>query len=287
MSTVYLDGAYVPKGEAKVSVDDRGFLFGDGVYEVTPCYGGVPFYLDRHLDRLRHGLEWMRIDFDAGVLEAVFRRLLEENDLTSAETALVYVQITRGVAPRTHPFPAEPVAPTVYAFAKAWSRPAPERWEQGFRAVTVPDRRWARVDIKTIALLPNVLAYQAGVDAGVDDVIQVRDGIALEGAHNNLFGVFEGTVVTHPRTNVVLPGISRGLVLELAAKNGIPVEERPIEVEELSAADELFFTGTTSEVRPTVEVDGRPVGDGRVGPVTQALSKAFRREIERVRRKGW
>jgi D-alanine transaminase len=286
VSTVYLDGAYVPKEEARVSVDDRGFLFADGVYEVTPCYAGVPFHLDRHLARLRRGLAWMRIDFDANALEEVHRRLLTENDLGSAETALVYVQVTRGVAPRTHAFPVEPVTPTVYAFAKTWTRPAPERWDRGFRAITVPDRRWARVDIKTIALLPNVLAYQAGVDAGVDDVIQVRDGIALEGAHNNFFGVFDGTVVTHPLTHAVLPGVSRGLVLELAAKNGMPVQERPIAVEELGAAEELFFTGTTSEVRPTVEVDGRPVGDGRVGPVTRALAQAFRIEVERAKRKG-
>ncbi len=287
MSTVYLDGAYVPKDDAKVSVDDRGFLFGDGVYEVTPCYGGVPFLLDRHLDRLRSGLGWMRIDFDVAGLEDVFRTLLAENDLTGAETSLVYTQVTRGVAPRAHPFPSEPVEPTVYAFAKAWTRPGPGRWEQGFRAITVPDLRWARVNVKTIALLPNVLAYQAGVEAGVDDVIQVRDGIALEGAHNNLFAVLDGTLVTHPLTNVVLPGVTRGLVLELARRNGIPVEERPIAVEELPTADELFFTGTTSEIKPTVEVDGRPVGAGRIGPVTKVLHEAFHREVDRAKRAGW
>ncbi len=287
MSTVYLNGTYVPKEEAKISVDDRGFLFADGVYEVTPCYAGVPFHLDRHLERLGRGLAWMRIGFDASSLREVHRRLLADNGLESAETSLVYVQITRGVAPRAHAFPAEPVSPTVYAFAKSWARPSEERWERGFRAITVPDRRWARVDVKTIALLPNVLAYQAGVEAGVDDVIQVRDGVALEGAHNNFFGVFDGTVVTHPETNVVLPGVTRRLVIELAARNGIAVEERPIGVEELAGADELFFTGTTTEVRPTVEVDGRTVADGRVGPVTRALAGAFRREVERVRCKGW
>lgn len=283
MSTVYLNGEYLPRSDAKVSVDDRGFLFADGVYEVTPFYGGVPFYLDRHLARLERGLEWMRIDFDARSLEEVHYRLLEENGVTDAESALVYLQITRGVAPRSHPFPAEPVDPTVYAFAKAWSRPPAEEWDQGYRAVTIPDRRWARVDIKTIALLPNVFAYQAAVDAGVTDAIQVRDGVALEGAHNNLFAVFDGTVATHPETNVILPGITRSVILELAAREGIPVEERPIMVEELARADEIFFTGTSSEVRPTVEVDGRAVGDGTPGPVTRALSDAFHRHIEEVR----
>ena len=286
MSTVYLDGAYVPKDDAKVSVDDRGFLFGDGVYEVTPCYRGVTFLLERHLDRLRRGLAWMRIGFDESALESVFRRLLADNGLEDVETSLCYVQITRGVAPRSHPFPTGAVEPTVYAFAKAWMRPTPERWKKGFRAITVPDLRWSRVDVKTIALLPNVLAYQAGVEAGVDDVIQVRDGIALEGAHNNLFAVFDGTIATHPLTNVVLPGVTRGLVVELARENHIPVEERPIAVEELATADEIFFTGTTSEIKPTVEVDGRPVADGRVGPVTKVLSKAFQRRIERAKQGG-
>jgi D-alanine transaminase len=283
MSTVYLNGEYIPKDEAKISVDDRGFLFADGVYEVTPFYQGVPFHLDRHMARLRRGLAWMRIDYDVAPLEEIHRRLLVDNAVDTAETSMVYLQITRGVAPRSHPFPTTPVPPTVYVFARAWQRPPAEVWERGFNAVTVPDRRWARVDIKTIGLLPNVLAYQAAVEAGATDAIQVRDGIALEGAHTNLFGVFDGTLVTHPATNVVLPGITRGVVLELARANGIHVEERPILVEELAEADELFFTGTTAEVRPTVEVDGRPVADGRVGPVTHALAKAFQRYIGRAK----
>jgi D-alanine transaminase len=283
MSMVYLNGEFIPKDEAKISVDDRGFLFADGVYEVTPFYGGVPFYLDRHLARLRRGLSWMRIDYDTEPLPDIHRRLLELNELEGADTAMVYLQITRGVAPRSHPFPRDPVPPTVYAFAKTWQRPSQEDWDRGFAAVTMPDRRWTRVDIKTIALLPNVLAYQAAVDAGATDAIQVRDGVALEGAHNNLFGVFDGTVVTHPVTNVILPGITRSVVLELARRNGIPAEERPILVEELAGAEELFFTGTTNEVRPTVRVDGRPVADGKVGPVTRALATAFAREVRKVK----
>jgi D-alanine transaminase len=286
MSTVYLNGEFIPKEEAKISVDDRGFLFADGVYEVTPFYEGVPFYLDRHMARLRRGLAWMRIRYDVDVLPGIHERLLEINGVDEAETSIVYLQITRGVAPRSHPFPKDPVAPTVYAFAKAWLRPSPEEWERGFRAVTVPDRRWTRVDVKTIGLLPNVLAYQAAVDAGVSDAIQVRDGIALEGAHNNLFGVFDGTLVTHPATNVILPGITRSVVLDAARRNGIPVEERPILVEELADAEELFFTGTTNEVHPTVEVDGRAVGNGKVGPVTRALAAAFAKEVARVREAG-
>ena len=280
MSTVYLNGEYLPKSEAHVSVDDRGFLLGDGVYEVTPCG------LDRHLRRMKSGLEWMRIDFDVEVLDGIHRTLIARNELGVADRAMVYVQITRGAAPRTHYFPTAPVEPTVYAYAAEWSRPADEVWASGFRAITVPDRRWSRVDIKTICLLPNALAYQAAKDAGVDDAIMVRDGVALEGAHQNFWGVFGGTVVTHPATHQILPGITRGLVLEIADELGIPVEQRAIAVEELSLADELFFTGTTGEVKPCVEVDGRQVGSGRVGPVTQRLSDAFLARVEETRVAG-
>ena len=286
MSTVYLNGEYLPKDEAKISVDDRGFLLADGVYEVTCFYEGVPFYQDRHLARLRRGLEWMRIPFDARVMDEVSSQLIAHNALESASTSLVYMQITRGVAPRTHYFPKEPVTPTVYAFAKAWDRPVPERWNQGFSAQTVTDRRWGRVDIKTICLLPNVLAFQEALDAGADDAILVKDGVALEGAHQNFWGVFGGTVVTHPVTQIILPGITRGVVLEVARDQGIPVEERPIQVEELARADELFFTGTTGEVRSCVKVDGRAVGKGGVGPVTRALSEGFMKRVERVKQEA-
>lgn len=282
MSTVYLNGDYLPKSEAKVSVDDRGFLLADGVYEVTPFYRGIPFGFDRHLARLERGLEWMRIAFDVEPVEEVHRRLIAENGLETAARSLVYLQITRGVAPRTHYFPKDPVTPTVYAYAQAWERPAADVWEKGFTAATVPDLRWGRVDIKTICLLPNVIGFQNAIDAGADDALLVRDGMALEGPHQNFWGVFGGTVVTHPTTQHILPGITRGVIVELAREQGIPVEERPIAVEELPGADELFFTGTTGEVRPCVRVDGRPVGDGRVGPVTRALSDAFLARVAQV-----
>jgi len=279
MTTVYLNGEYLPKSDAHVSVDDRGFLLGDGVYEVTPFYEGVPFALDRHIERMRHGLDWLRIGFDVSTLDAVNRELVRRNGLEDADRALVYLQVTRGAAPRTHYFPIGPVSPTVYAYAASWSRPSNEVWMRGFRAITVPDRRWSRVDIKTIGLLPNVLAYQAARDAGADDAILVRDGVAIEGAHQNFWAVVDGKAVTHPKTNLILPGITRDVVLELAAEEGIEIEERAIAVEELATAEELFFTGTTGEVRPCVEVDGKSVGDGAVGPVTRRLSDAFLRRV--------
>lgn len=275
MSVVHLNGDYLPADEAAVPVSDRGFLFGDGVYEVTPAYRGRLFRWPEHLSRMRRGLAALGIDYDAAALEVVKRGLLARNGLDDVPVAYVYVQVTRGVAPRTHAFPDPPVPPTVYGFANEYVRPAREVWERGYRAVTVPDQRWALAEIKAIALLPNCLAQQAAVEAGVSDAIFVRDGIALEGSHNNLFAVFDGVVTTAPKSNYILHGVTRDLVIELAAGLGLPVAERAIPLAELYRADEVFFTGTTTEVRPSVEVDGRKIGDGRVGPVATRLFDAF------------
>ncbi len=275
MSTVYLNGEYIPKEEAFISVDDRGFLFGDGIYEVTAAYEGRLFRWDRHLARMRRGLSALRIDFDPASLEEVHHRLIRENGLGSVPVSYVYAEITRGVAPRTHKFPPGPVAPTVYLFAGEYHRPPREEWEKGYRAVTVQDLRWLRRDLKTVQLLANVLGAQAGVDRGVHEIVYVSDGMAIEGSHNNLFMVFDGTLVTHPTSNQILPGITREVLLKLAPELGIPVRERPVPVEELYQADEVFHSGTLSEVKPCVEVDGRPIGSGKVGPVTRALFEAF------------
>lgn len=279
MSTVYVNGRYVASDEASISVHDRGFLFADGLYEVTPAYEGRFFRMDRHMARLARGLDALRIDFDPGELVEVHARLMIENDLIDAEAAIVYVQVTRGAAPRTHAFPDPPVRPTVYAAAREYVRPDAEAWEHGSKAITVPDRRWGRVDIKSVALLPNVLAQQAAVDAGAKDALLVRDGVALEGSHNNFFAVFDGVVVTHPATNTILHGITREYVLELAREREIPVVERAIMVEELASAEEAFFTGTTTEIRPCVEIDGRPVGKGVPGPIAKRLQGAFTRGV--------
>lgn len=283
MSTVYLNGSFMPKDEAKISPDDRGFLLGDGLYEVTPFYEGVPFGFDRHLERLSKGLAWLRIDFDVESLIDMHHGLIEKNGLEGADRSMVYMQLTRGAAPRTHYFPEGDVIPTIYASAKEWSRPSDEAWQRGFTAVTVPDRRWSRVDIKTICLLPNAMAFQDAKDRGADDAILVRDGVAIEGAHQNFWGVYGGAVVTHPTTGHILPGITRAIVLEEARAAGIPVEERPIQVEDLPCANELFFTGTTGEVRPISQVDGVTIGAGGVGPITQKLSDAFLARVNAVK----
>lgn len=275
MGIVYLRGEYLPADEAKVPVNDRGFLFADGVYEVTPAYRGRLFRWDQHLARMRRGLADIAIDFDAASLREVKEELLARNGLTDVPVAYVYVQVSRGVAPRSHAFPDPSVAPTVYGFANQYHRPMPDRWQRGFDAVTVPDQRWSRCDIKAIALLPNVLAQQAAADAGVTDAIFVRDGMALEGSHANLFAVFDGVLATSPKSNYILHGVTRDFVIELAQRLGIPVEERAFTLAELYAADEVFLSGTTTEVRPSVEVDGRKIGDGRVGPVACALFEEF------------
>jgi D-alanine transaminase len=275
MSLVYLNGDYLPKEGAVVSVNDRGFLFGDGIYEVTAIYYGRLFRWDRHLARIRRGLASLRIDFDPSGLEDVHNRLVEENDLAGAQVSYVYAQITRGAAERTHKFPPDPPLPTVYLFSGEYHRPPREEWEQGFRSVTVHDQRWARRDLKTIQLLANVLGAQTAVDEGADEIVFVHEGMAIEGSHNNFFMVFGDTLVTHPLSNQILPGITREAVFDMAGDLGFEVQERLVPVAEMFQADEAFHTGTLSEVKPCVEVDGRPIGNGKVGPVTRALFDAF------------
>lgn len=279
---VFLNGEHLPRSRARISPDDRGFLFGDGLYEVTPAYDGRFLALDRHLARLQRGCRALRIVLPER-LEDIHRELLERNGLLDAPMSIVYLQVTRGVAPRTHAFPDPPVSPTVYAWAKAFQRPEEEDWERGYGAVTVPDQRWSRADLKTVQLLPLAMAQQTAHEAGEADALLVRDGVALEGAHNNVFFVFDETLVTHPASNQILPGITRGIVLEEARRAAIPVEERPVSLSELEEASEVFFTGTTTEVRPTVRIDGRPLGDGVVGPVTRRVRELF---LERVARES-
>ncbi|HSM35337.1 MAG TPA: aminotransferase class IV [Longimicrobiales bacterium] len=272
---VYLDGAFVDASDARVSVADRGFLFADGVYEVVRVYDGRMVFLEEHLERLRRGLSELTIDWDgAGGLETIARRLLAENGLERSDATL-YVQVTRG-APRrrSHTFP-EGVRPTVYAAAQAYPRHAAERYRDGVGALLVDDQRWKRRDIKSIALLPNVLANQRAHENGAFEALFVEGGCLLEGSHSNLFAVEDGVAITHPTTTEILPGITRAVVLGLAADVGVEVREEPIPADRLGAFSELFLTGTTTEVMPVTRVDGAPVGDGRPGPVARALQAAY------------
>jgi D-alanine transaminase len=273
---VYLDGRIIDHSDAMVSVDDRGFLFADGVYEVIRVYDGRAFLAEPHVERLRTGLTALRIDASVanGVLVPA-EQLLDENGLRQGD-ATIYIQVTRGAAPRKHAFPAGDVRPTVYIAAKPFAQHPHTYFDEGIAAVTVPDTRWSRCDIKSISLLPNVLANQQAKDAGAFEALFVKDGVVIEGSHSNLLGVIDGVVVTYPECNYILGGITRTLVLDLARELGIPVREGPILLDRLEAAEELFLSGTTTEVMPITVVDGRPVGDGVPGPITRRLLQAYR-----------
>jgi len=287
---VYLDGAYLPREDARISPDDRGFTFGDGVYEVTPIYRGHPLAMEARLARLRNGLSNLRIEWDVSAALPIYRELLDRNDLADAPMVVLYLQITRGAATRTHQFPPAGTPPTVYANARAYERPSRAEWDRGASAITFPDFRWGRADIKSLQLLPNVLAQEAARREGADEAILIRDGIALEGARSNLFLVRSGVLWTHPTSNQILTGASRGVILELAAEKGYEVREGPTPVDELARASEVFLTGSVTELRPLVRIDGRPVGTGAVGPVSHDLYDAFleriRTAVERQRPKG-
>lgn len=271
---LYLNGEFVPAATATVSVNDRGFLFADGCYEVTVAVEGCCIALDRHLARLQRTLDALRIGFDAESLAGVHHELIERNGLAGSPLASVYVQITRGVAPRTHAFPVG-VPPTVLVRAQELAGPSRSKVEHGTRAITAADIRWGRVDMKTTGLLPNVLAQQAALDAGVDDVIMHRDGMVTEGSHTNVFGVIDGALVTAPTDHRILPGVIRGIVVEMARASGVAVDEREWSLDELFVADEVFMTSTTTGAVPVVEVDRRAVGDGSRGPVTMRMHDLY------------
>lgn len=269
------EGAFLPESDAGIRPDDRGFLFGDGIYEVIRCYGSRMLLLDRHLARLcRNAAEVRLARPDPKELAAIGGRLVNENGLGRSD-ATVYIQLTRGAAPRRHAFPDPPVPPTLYVRAAAFD-PATVTDENGISAVTVPDIRWTRCDIKTICLLPGVLARQRACEAGAAEALFVRDGRVTEGTHTNIFGARAGELLTHPAGPHILDGITRQLIIELAAGLDIPVRETPILEEELPALDELLLTGTTVEVAPVIKLNGRPVADGRPGPLTRRLQAAFR-----------
>lgn len=272
---VFYNGRFLSKEKVRISPDDRGFLFADGAYEVIRVYAGEPFLMEAHIRRLRYSLSELQITLpQIEELQAVARRLIDRNDLSGGE-ATIYVQVTRGVAPRKHAFPSPPTPPTVYVTASPFC-PRPETWEEGVRVTLVPDIRWTRCDIKSLALLPNVLASQQAKVRGAEEAIFVREGVLTEGAHTNVCAVLEGQLVTHPATNQILAGITRGLVLDLCSQLGIPHRQDPIPAGSLRAASELMILGTTTEIMPVVQVDSWQVSDGRPGPVTRRLQAAFR-----------
>lgn len=275
---MFLNGRYVPYEEARIPVEDRGFLFGDGVYEVVKVYRGRPFRLQEHLARLQRSAREILLELPDVDWEGVVDRLVRGGNLSDRD-ATVYIEVSRGSGPRAHHFPPAGTPPTVLALAREFPGVPPEYRERGATAITHPDLRWARCDIKSVNLLPNVLAKEKAVRAGAYEAILVRDGVAVEGSSSNVFAVLDGAVVTHPEGPRILSGVTRAVVLGLARDLGYRVVEAPILVSDLGRASELFVTSTTAEVMPIVSVDGNPVGDGRPGPVATRLLEAFMRLV--------
>jgi len=277
--TVYLNGEYVPADQATISPFDRGFIFADGVYDVVRYYGGQPFTMPEHLSRLADSMTQVRLAMPADQpgFDEISEQLVGRN---GAADCYVYWQVTRGAAPRDHRFPAAELPVTTFAFVK----PMPPLVRQGppasMKVITHPETRWARCSIKSIALLPNVLARQAAEDAGCDEAIFVRDdGTVTEGTARSIFAVIDGHLRTHPLDGSILPSITRRVVIDLAGELDLSVDESAFDRDEMMRAEELFLVGTTTEVRPVVAVDGRSIGDGKVGPRTVQLTEAMRRRI--------
>lgn len=270
MSICYLDGQYLPLSEARVSPMDRGFLFGDGAYEVIPVYSRRPFRLEEHIARLGNTLEALRLPnpHGADAWAAIVRELVARNDWQDQS---VYLQVTRGADDkRNHAFPAV-IRPTVFLMSDALLTPPAAQLESGVGAVSAADFRWLRCDLKTVALLANCLLRQQAVEQGCAETILFRDGFLTEGAASNIFIVRDGVMLTPPKSHLMLPGITYDVVLELAQRHGLAHEVREILEDEVRAADEIWMTSSTKEVLAITTLDGRPVGNGRPGPVGRQM----------------
>jgi D-alanine transaminase len=288
--TIYLNGEFMPIEEAKVSVLDRGFIFGDGVYEVIPAYSRRAFRLPEHLKRLQHSLDGIKLPnpHDEAEWTRVVEELIARNE---GEDQYLYLHITRGAAKRDHAFPNPPVQPTVFAMSSPLPSPPAALLESGIACITAQDNRWLRCDIKAIALLPNVLLRQMAVDAGCAETILIRDdpatgnGFMTEGAASNIFVVKNGVLLAPPKDNLMLPGITYDVILEIAAANGIPCEIRRVLKEELFSADELLLTSSTKEVLAITHLDGKPVGNGKPGAMFARLHELYQDFKHHVMRK--
>ncbi len=268
--SVYLNGHYLPLSEAQVSVLDRGFLFGDGVYEVIPAYSGRLFRFEDHIQRLNNSLRAIRLDLPKTVAEwqTIFEPMLD-----AGKDQAVYLQITRGfAAKRDHGFPT-PSVPTVFAMVTDM-QPFAGR-DQGIKAMTLDDTRWQLCNVKAINLLANVLLRQEALDQGCQEAVLVRNGYVTEGAASNVFAVIDGEIITPPKGNELLPGITRDVILELAEANQILCREDVIAVEALQNASEIWLASSLREIVPVIELDCLTIGNGKPGPVYQKMDQLF------------
>jgi len=275
----YFNGQYLEKDEITVSPDDRGFLFSDGIYEVVRFYNNKPFRIDEHQKRMEDGARALRFNRDSfPEFGDIARQLQVKNNLLSVESTIVYFQITRGVAPRSHSFPKKETPLTIYSFTREFPGNINEQID-GAHAITVTDTRWSRCDIKSISLLANTLAHQAARDHGAVEALFIRENIVQEGSHSNIGIYANGIIKTAPISNFILEGITRRAVLELCNALHIPFSEEPISKEDLYNAEEVFIVGTTVEITPIIRIDDRDIGKKRPGSVTRDLQNAFRKLV--------
>lgn len=279
MNWILRNEGILPRSKAQVDIDDRGHQFGDGIYEVIRVYGGLPFLMRPHLDRLRRSAReiGMAPHWDDTTLRGRCDELVARERMGDG---ILYIQVTRGVCPRLQVFPSDDVTPQITAYARPMPRPRGETGN-GLRAHIVADMRWLRCDIKSINLLPNLLARQKAKEHGCEEAIQHRDGTVTEGAFSNAYIVAGGTIHTHPRNNLILGGITRAHILDLCAAADIPVVEEAFRVADLRRADEIFISSTANEIAPVVHLDGEPVANGKPGPVTRRLQAAFAETLPR------
>jgi D-alanine transaminase len=283
MEIGYLNGSFIPKEQISISPDDRGFLFGDGVYEVVRWYEGFFFDMDGHHSRLKRSLRELRITWSrADLFPSIALELIKQNKLEN-QSAMVYFQLTRGAAPRTHSFPSPEVKPTIYAYA--WSfTPDTASKQSGIKVMLKEDIRWSRCDIKSVSLLANTISFHEASVNGLKECIFVRNGSITEGSHSNIFFVIDGTLFTHPESNWVLSGITRKNVLRIAQQAGINIREETLPENRIRFAQEAFITNTSAEVTPVIDIGGNSIGAGIPGPVTKLISAKFDSEINALRR---
>jgi D-alanine transaminase len=280
--TVYLNGEFMPLDKARVPVLDRGFIFGDGVYEVMPAYSRRPFRLPQHLQRLGRSLDAIRLANP--LTDGEWTRLIGDIIARNAgDDQSVYLQVTRGVAKRDHAFPRD-AKPTVFLMSGPLVTPPQELVESGVPCITGTDFRWLKCDVKSVSLLGNCLLRQSAADAGAAEIVLFRDGYLTEASASNVFVVRRGTLLSPPKTHLILPGITYDVVLELAAAVGIPIELREIPEAEVRSADELWLTSSTREVQAIVALDGKAVGSGRPGPLFRKVHQAFQEFKRKVMR---
>jgi D-alanine transaminase len=282
--TAYLNGEFLPLDKAQVSVLDRGFIFGDGVYEVIPAYSRRPFRLPEHLARLQHSFDAIRLANP--MADAEWTRLIQELvGRHAGEDQSVYLQVTRGVAKRDHAFPKES-KPTVFMMSGPLVTPSKDLVDNGVPCITASDFRWLKCDVKSISLLGNCLLRQSAADAGAVEVVLFRDGFLTEASASNVFVVRDGRLLAPPKNHLILPGITYDVVLELAQACGIPIELREVSEQEVRSADEIWVTSSTKEVLAVTTLDGKTVGSGKPGEVFKVVHQEYQQYKRRVMRQA-